>query len=238
MVRRTRAFTLVEVLFAMIILWMLLGGLVATIVQSRRLTEQTLKRTLASTIAQSYMEQLKNPAFSAINLANLLTATKPYTAQPTANWNFGGATFVINDTGGDTTLNAVVTTSAPPQLSSLTPGTTPNGAIDNLQDFTMTPPAVNNTQSGNSFTTGTGGTTTWRALWPHATTFPSTTPYLDDLHMNFFIWITDYSSQTCTEAYGITMIYTWQAPDRSGMRYFSDQLHALRAGGISPTYNF
>ena len=212
MVSRRAAFTLVEVMFAMCILAMLLSGLVATVVQSRRMTEGSIRRNLATTIAQSYMEQIKRMPISIMaNQSNGVAVLGSSYALP----------IVSNDTGSDTTL--MTTTGTPPTLSSLTPGTTPVGEVDNLQDFN---PA--------SVSGGNGAATTWSAVWPHAQSAPgATTPYQNDFQENFFVWITDISTNTGQSVYSITMYYSWRVPDGSRVRYYSDQLHAVRSSVAS-----
>jgi len=209
--------TLVEVIFALAILAMLLMGILATMIQSRRLTETSISQTLASTIAQSYMEQLKG-----CSIAQL------------ANWNANssaqlGTSYLLPNFSADNTADPMYTsTGTPPALTSLTPGVTPGGgAVDNFKDYNP---------NAAGYGTSTSNATTWAALWPGGSSSGfsaafNQSPQVDDLHMNFWIWIYDFgaASTAVSQVYGITIIYTWQVRDGGRVYYKSDTLHSIRS---------
>lgn len=58
--RNTRGMTLLEVMFAVGILTVAFGGILASFMQSRRLTEGSVYQNAALTIVQGYVEQIKN----------------------------------------------------------------------------------------------------------------------------------------------------------------------------------
>lgn len=61
--RMTRALTLVEVLIATLVLGMVLMGILATVIQSRRMTEGSVVQNSANAILQGYIEQMKTMAY-------------------------------------------------------------------------------------------------------------------------------------------------------------------------------
>jgi len=213
----------VETMFALAILTMLLGGLVSTMIQSRRLTEGSIDRMLASVIAQSYMEQIK-----AMQISIMANQTSAGAAQLTASFSLPTqASQTVSDP-----LSTTPSTVSIPALSALTAGTTPTGVIDNLKDFNP---------NANGVGTSNGVASTWALTWPNATSAgwssaTAATPYANDLHMNIWVWITDPNTggTLANTAYGITMIYTWQVNDGFRIHYFADELHAIRS--IVPSF--
>jgi hypothetical protein len=217
--------TLVEVALALTILALALGGVLAALIQSRRLTEGSVSQNSALTIVQGYMEQMKN-----MELKDIVNAAKDPASGGVPNL---GSSFTIPTrykepptTGADDGKDPLLTTpGTPPSLSSLTPGVTPNGVVDNLKDF-----------SDNSGTRG--GAATWAATWPGAQNYPTidanvqtSAPYPGDLHLNMWVWVQDLSGTTANAAqvYGITVIYTWQYVDGKKIRYVMGTVRSIRS---------
>lgn len=126
--RARRAFTLVEVLIAAIVMAMVCGGILATIIQSRRLTEGSIVQNSINTVMQGYIEQTKSMEYS--DLAPSLSAapSTPVTI-PT----------VLDSTTPDPlTLSWGTPPSSMPAI-----GTTPTGAVDNIKSIAIKNPAVN-----------------------------------------------------------------------------------------------
>jgi len=72
--RATRSgLTLVEVMVALGVLAMLMLGLFAGLIQSRRLTEASIYQNSANTIIQGYIEQMKNMEFEELSRAVIPT---------------------------------------------------------------------------------------------------------------------------------------------------------------------
>lgn len=230
--------TLVEVTLAMAILAMLLGGILAALIQSRRLTEGSVSQNSALTIVQGYMEQMKN-----MDLKDVVNSpTDPASGGvPDLSGNFYIPTRLKDPptSGSDNGLDALQTsTGTPPPLSAFTPGITPatnpsgSGVIkDNLKDF-----------SDNSGSTGAAST--WAAIWPGRQNDPVSTqvtgttftPCPGDLHLNIWVWIQDLSGTTAyaSKVYAITVIYTWQFQDGKKTRYIMGTVRSIRSA--VPTY--
>jgi hypothetical protein len=230
--------TLVEVTLAMAILALMLGGVLATLIQTRRLTEGSVSQNSALTIVQGYVEQMKN-----MDLKDVVNSpTDPASGGvPDLDSPYYIPTRLKDPpvTGADDGLDALLTsTGTPPSLSLLTPGVTPaanpsgSGVIkDNLKNFSDTSEA-------------TGIATTWAAIWPGRQNDPvaaevtgtTYTPRIGNLHLNMWVWVQDLSGSTAfaSKVYGITVIYTWQFQDGSKTRYVMGTVRSIRSA--VPTY--
>jgi len=210
---------------ALSILALSLGGILAALLQSRRLTEGSVIQNSAMTVVQGYVEQIKN-----MELKDVVNANKDPAAGGVPNL---GASFKIPTrfkeppaSGADDGADPLWTTAgAPPDLATLTPGVTPNNVVDNLKDF-----------PDNTGATGTA--LAWATVWPGARSYPTidpnvktSTPYATDLHLNIWVWVQDLTATTpnATLVYGITMIYTWQYQDGSKTRYIMGTVRTIRS---------
>jgi len=222
---RQRGLTLIEVTVALSILVLLMAGIFATLMQSRRLTESSIGQNAALTLVQGYMEQLKTmPLKDVVNAAvdpaaggapNLAVSYSIPTRfkEPPASGTDDGTDPLITSTG------------TPPALSSITPGVTPSGVKDNLKNFavsTSTRPAA----------------VAWSTLWPGAQTYPTpsttvqtSTAYPSDMQINLWIWIQDLSgtSTYAADVYGITIIYTFRSSLGGSVRYHTGSIRSVRS---------
>ena len=193
--------TLAEVAIALGVMALVMAGILSTFMQTRRLSAASIAQNCAVTIVQGYIEQLKG-----IPLNNFVNAL-PTDIQNSPNLSISYSLPTRKDqttqvNPADDPPNALWTTPPSIPLSTLTgatPGVTPGsvvnnlftGAVDNLQTFDM------NSQAGT-------GTTTWDVIWPGAKHYPAydaryptntnPTPGVSDLHMNFWVQITDLTS--------------------------------------------
>ncbi len=222
---RIKGMTLLEVAIALSILALSLGGILAALVQSRRLTEGSVSQNTALTIVQGYVEQMKN-----MELKDIVNAATDPASGGTPNL---GTSFSIltrykepPSSGADDGLDPLQTsTGTPPALSTLTPGVTPSGVVDNLKDF----PDNSGLQ---------GAATAWSTTWSGAQNYPTpsslvqtSTAYPGDLHLNMWVWVQDLSGTTsnAAEVYGITVIYTWQYKDGAKIRYLMGAVRSVRS---------
>ncbi len=204
--------TLVETMVSLTILLLIMGGLLATMIQSRRLTEGSIRRNMATNIATSFVEQIKGMDISSLVLNPI----------PTKDNDLSTGTDALNVSSG-----------TPPSLSSLTPGITPANTAtttyaDNLKDF---PLYTNDTLSSGVASTWT--TPASSAIWPGATTAGPATPYVNDLHLNIWVWVSDMNASNtntavaANTAFSVTVIYTWRVADGGRIRYFMDEVHCI-----------
>ena len=131
--RRTRSlpprgFTLIEVLIASLVLSILCGGILAMIVQSRRLTEGSIVQNSVVTVMQGYIEQVKSMEYS------LLAPSLP--SAPSVNPTI--PTVLDESMPDPLTLSWGTPPTSMPDL-----GTTPTGAVTNTKTIAIKNPAVN-----------------------------------------------------------------------------------------------
>ncbi|MBP9913187.1 MAG: prepilin-type N-terminal cleavage/methylation domain-containing protein [Opitutaceae bacterium] len=119
-------FTLVEVMVSSMVMVILLGGVLATLIQSRRLTEGSIYQNSTVTIMQGYIEQIKSMEFSQVNISPASTPTIPVTI----------ATVLDQDTPDALTLSVGTPPTSMPAI-----GVVPTGAVNNLKvvDINNTP---------------------------------------------------------------------------------------------------
>jgi type II secretory pathway pseudopilin PulG len=126
--RRSRqgGFTLVEALVATFILAQFCMGLLSVLVQSRQLTEGSIRQGATLALFQGHLEQLRNIDYSRLTVSPADPPDTPVTI-PTAL-----------DGGGSVPLTLSVGT---PPATVPAVGTTPPGAVDNLRvvDLNHTP---------------------------------------------------------------------------------------------------
>ncbi len=198
-----RAFSLVEVLVAAGVLTMLVGGLFAAMLQSRRLTEGSIFQNSANTIMQGYVEQIKNMEF-----ADLPYLTKAGTISP-GTVSGSPATLltrsivrVVNAADGsvENQSDPLVISSATtiPKPSTILDADTPADVVDNIKLFD-----INNTPDNPS----------------------------DDLRLRVWIWINDISDDTrdATRVRGITIIYSWRVNGLKDTRSFVGTVRTIRS---------
>jgi Tfp pilus assembly protein PilV len=126
--RRTRAMTLVEVLIASVVLSLLCVGVLAMIIQSRRMTEGSIVQNSVVTIMQGYIEQVKSMDYSLL-APSLPTAPAVAITIPTVLDEVTPDPLTISWGTPPTTMPAI--------------GTTPTGAVTNTKTIAIKNPAVN-----------------------------------------------------------------------------------------------
>lgn len=229
--RKTQAMTLVEVMFAVGVLTLTLGGLLATFMQSRRLTEGSVYQNAAVTIVQGYIEQMKN-----MDLGQMVGG---YDASGNPLLNTGS--FSIPVYYDKYTLDSLQTsTGTPPAITAINNGVTPAGGavVDNLKTFDMAKDldATDMTNVDNLSYAMTAQVT-WQSVWPGAQNYPASTVRAgkNDLHLNVWIWIKDESvaAQRSSKVYSLTVIYTWAYTDGGRVRYVSDVVRTLRSAVVT-----
>ncbi len=227
--RPTRGMSLIEVMIALGILAITLAGVLAALVQSRRLTEGSLAQNSALTIVQGYMEQIKNMEISQV-------------ANFDANGNAQlGSSFSLPTLIDQNTPDPLQTSvGTPPALGSFVSGKTPSGLgiIDNLKDYDLVKDSTALTMNAtDNSTTATTTQVAWNTIWPNALNFPLTTGGAvatagkSDLHVNIWVWITDMTSASAkaTKVYGVTLIYTWQFLDGGKTSYAVGTVRSIRS---------
>jgi type II secretory pathway pseudopilin PulG len=228
---KVRAMTLVEVMFAVGVFTIAIGGVMATFMQSRRLTEGSVYQNAALTIVQGYIEQMKN-----MDIGQMVGG---YDASGNPLLNTGS--FSIPVYYSDTTLDALQTsTGTPPTVTSINNGVTPAGGavVDNLKTFDMAKDLdALDMANADDLSYATTEQVTWQSVWPGAQNYPASTVRSgkNDLHLNLWVWIKDESvaAHRTSKVYSITVIYTWAFTDGRRLRYVTDVVRTLRSAVVT-----
>lgn len=223
--------TLVEVLIASGVLALTLGGLLATFLQSRRLTEGSVYQNAALTIVQGYIEQLKN-----MDIGEMVGG---YDAS--GNPQLATGSFSLPVYYSDATLDQIQTsTGNPPAITLINNGVTPAGGavVDNLKSFDMAKDLTALDMANvDNLSYATTSQVTWPSVWPGARNYPASTVRTgkNDLRLNLWVWIKDESvaAQRTSKVYSITLVYTWAYNDGGKVRYVSDVIRTLRSAVVT-----
>ncbi len=236
-VSSARAMTLVEVMFAVGILTLALGGLLATFMQSRRLTEGSVYQNAALTIVQGYIEQIKN-----MDIGQMVGG---YDAAGNPLLNTSSFSIpVYYDRNTPDSLRT--STGTIPTVAKINSGITPTGGavVDNLKRFDMAKDLdATNMTNVDDLSYSTTAQVSWSTVWPGAQNYPTdvsgTTSTVqtgkNDLKLNIWVWIKDESvtAHRSSKIYSITVIYTWAYADGGRVRYVSDVVRSLRSAVVT-----
>ncbi len=110
--RSTRGLTLVEVVFASLILAMVVLGVLQGMLQSRRQTEGSVRQASVASLVQGYLEQLKGIKYGDLPSS---PASAPGLGT-TADWSAAGNTATLVDSSQNTTMICLATGTAPTTL--------------------------------------------------------------------------------------------------------------------------
>lgn len=189
---------------ASFILVILSAGIFGALIQTRKLTEGSIRQNSANTIIQGYVEQIKN-----MELSELPYITKAGTLMPgviagsPAVLQTRSATQVSDPSDPTKLINqadpfTISTSTAIPALSAILSMTPPAGVTDNIKIFD-----INNTPDIAS----------------------------DDLRLRIWIWINDMTdtSVDATRVRGITIIYAWRAVGAPDKHSFVGSVRTIRS---------
>lgn len=193
--------TLFEVLIAGAVGVMLIGGLLASLIQSRRLTEGSIYQNSANTLMQGYVEQIKNMQFAELPCLNSggtisagLVVGHPgrLMTRSIVRVTAGGATENQSDPLDISTATTI------PAPSAILESTLPTGVVDNVKTFD-----INQTPDNPN----------------------------DDLRLRIWLWINDVSdaSADATRVRAITMIYSWRPTGAAQARSFVGTVRTIRS---------
>ncbi|HTJ79103.1 MAG TPA: hypothetical protein VL357_08915 [Rariglobus sp.] len=212
----TAGITLVELAVSMSLLALLMIGIIAVLIQSRRLTEGSICQNSANTIVQGYIEQTKNMELTDLPYytggGTLIAGSGTAADANLPYYNYTSNTSVAGPRTGCSANNEIptlldettrdplfISSGDPPALSSITPGAAaPSGVVDNVKLVD-----INQTPSNNA----------------------------DDLQLRLWVWIKDLTG-TGTDATivrSITIIYQWQVKDGARFRYSIGTVRTIRS---------
>ncbi len=129
-------------MIASLVMTILMGGILATIIQTRRLTEGSVVQNSANTILQGYIEQMKTMAYDTDLVCSPSSASNPYVV---------GTSLSVPCARDETTAgqDPLYLSAGTPPSSLPAIGTTPTGAVDNPHLIAIKTPAVNANDSLN-----------------------------------------------------------------------------------------
>lgn len=234
----------------MFVMTIICAGVIAGLIQSRKLTEGSIAQGSALAAAESYMEQMRGMSLAILinDTSGVLDSAqnpKPNNGNGTA---LGTTSYqILTELDNVTTDSLWTSTGTPPDIGA--PGFNPSngspaGAIDNLKDIPSNPLNLGNTLSWSAPTTI--GTTTFPAVWPNAHNYTDgngtafTAPSQFNIHVNFWVWVQDISVGTGLpadqhNAYAITLIYSWKFWNGIYYQTFTGSLRTIRS--VVPTWN-
>lgn len=217
----TAGVTLVEIAVSLTLFALVMTGVIAVLLQSRRLTESSIYQNSATTIVQGYVEQMKGMELADLPYytsdGTLVAGSGTAADAALSYYTYTSNTLVAGPKSGCTASNDVstrldentrdplfISSGSPPDVATITPGTAaPSGVIDNVKyvDINQTPTNAN-----------------------------------DDLQLRMWVWILDLtsSSPNSTTVRSITVIYQWRVKNGARFRYSIGTVRTIRSD--VPTY--
>ena len=195
-------FTLIEVMIAGAVLGLLCVGILATLIQSRKLTEGSLYQSSANTVMQGYVEQIKNMEFSDLPYTTSAGVVVPGSvAGSPSSLLTRSINRALNSSGEMENVSDVLrisTATTIPEPKTILSSTPPAGVVENIKTFDI------NNSEGNP---------------------------KDDLRLRIWLWITDVSDSSvdATQVRGITIIYSWRVNVDQEARSFVGTIRTIRS---------
>lgn len=200
--RRRSGLTLVEVMVAVGVLTMLAGGMLAALIQSRKLTEGSIYQSSANTVMQGYIEQIKNMEFADLPYTTSSGTVVPgsVVGSPATLLTRSVTRVIASDGTVENAKDALVISTATtiPAPSAMLSGTTPTGVVENIKTFD-----INSTPDNPN----------------------------DDLRLRLWIWIKDLSNPAvdATQVRGITILYSWRTNGSPDARNVVGNIRTIRS---------
>ena len=202
---RTQAMTIIEVAVASTILAMVLGGVLQAMLQSRRMTEGSVRQASISSLVQGYLEQIKNTPYST-DVTNALISSP--TAVP--------GTGTLIDWRG-----------------SLGPPVIPNYTVavyDSSQTLIRLCLAVGNAPSSLP---AIGSLPTDASMHTEQVDIDNINSNTDNSTLNMWVWVNDLTGAHVVNCKSIVIVYQWTAKDGGQIHYYSDMMRMVRS--VVPT---
>ena len=204
-VRSSRALTVVEVMIACGILAIVVLGVLQGMLQSRRMTEGSIRQATTASLVQGYLEQIKNLKFaSTSNALPSSPATSPGTT--VADWQAyvgtpgtddSNPTLLLKDSGQNDVIFCLCVGAAPTTLPDIS--TLPSDVSYHTESVD-----IDNINSNADNTT-----------------------------LNMWIWINPLTGTNLQDCKSIVIVYQYTVRDGGRVRYFSDMMRTVRS--IVPT---
>ena len=202
-----RAMTIVEVMIAIGILSIVLLGVLQGMLQSRRMTEGSIRQSTTASLVQGYMEQIKSLKYAAVlNALPSSPATWP-TGGTVAAWQAYTGTTGVDDSNPTLTLKDANQADA---VFCLMPGYAPIELPTIYKLSTYPPDASKHTESVD---------------------IDNISSATDNCTLDMWIWINALPG--LTDCKSIVIVYQYTVKDGGRIRYFRDWVRSIRS--IIPT---
>ncbi len=192
--------TLIEVTFAMGILTMVCLGVLQAMLQSRRMTEGSVRQASIASLVQGYMEQFKSIKFAADTSNSLPSSSTASPGSTAADWE--------SYTGAPSGIPPILPAKGADQSSTtiyLVPGTAPTSLPD---ISTLSTGVVKHTESVD------------------IDNISSTT---DNTVLDMWVWVNDMTGTNVVKCKEIVIVYQWTVKDGARVRYYQDMMRAIRS---------
>lgn len=204
-----RALSLVEVVFAMGILTMVCLGVLQAMLQSRRMTEGSVRQASVASLVQGYMEQIKSVKYAADSSNSLPSSSTALPGTTAADWE--------SYTGAPSYMPPILT-------------------AKNAKQETITLYLVNGTAPTSIADISSLPATGSPAKHTETVDIDNMTTTSDDTVLDMWVWIndlTDSSRPNVQKCKQVVIVYQWTVRDGGRVRYFRDMMRAIRS--IVPT---
>lgn len=203
---RNRALTLVEVMFASGILTLVMLGVLQGMLQSRRMTEGSIRQATCASLVQGYMEQIKSLKYattlndlpsspSATPGAGTVAAWQAYVGTP--GTDDSDPTLTLKDSGQADTIFCLAPGAAPTSLPDVS--TLPTNAAKHTESVD-----IDNINSGT-----------------------------DNCTLDIWVWINNLTGTNVANCKSIVIVYQYTVKDGGRIRYYTDMTRQIRS--IIPT---
>lgn len=202
----TRALSLIEVVFATGLLTMVCLGVLQAMLQSRRMTEGSVRQASVASLVQGYMEQIKALKYAGDASNDLPSSPTTSPGSTAADWN----AYTSGEFGVVPTLEAK----------------------DAKQQTTTIYLAAGNAPT----TSSTASLPTNVSKHTETVDIDNMTTTTDDTVLDMWVWINDLTDTTrpnVQKCKQIVIVYQYTVRDGGRTRYFTDSMRAVRS--IVPT---
>ena len=198
--------TIIEVAIATTILAMVVAGVLQTMLQSRRMTEGSVRQASVASLVQGYLEQIKSTPFDTDPASNSLVSS------PTATPGTGTLTDWQGTVGPPATPNYTVFVYDANQTKipiCLAVGNAP-----------MSIPAINSLPTDASMHT-------------EQVDIDNVNSTTDNSTLSMWVWVNDLTGTNIVNCKSIVVVYQWTVKDGGNIHYYSDMMRMVRS--VVPT---
>ena len=204
--KKNAGLSLIEVTFAMALFTMICLGVLQAMLQSRRMTEGSVRQASIASLVQGYMEQFKSIKFAADTSNALPSSSTASPGSTAADWE--------SYTGAPSGIPPILPAKGADQASTtiyLVPGAAPTSMPD-ISTLPATGSPAKHTESVD---------------------IDNISSSTDNTVLDMWVWVNDLSGTNVVKCKQIVIVYQWTVKDGARVRYYQDMMRAIRS--IVPT---